>query len=59
MKEMLEAAKAAKTQIAGLTAREKNAALSAMADSLLVCEEAILAANALDLEAAKGGICPM
>ena len=37
MKEMLEAAKAAKFQIANLTAREKNAALNAMADSLLDC----------------------
>ena len=54
MKEMLEAAKAAKTQIAALTAQEKNAALNAMADSLLDCEDTILKANALDLEAAKG-----
>ena len=54
MKEMLEAAKAAKFQIAHLTAREKNAALNAMADSLLDCEDAILKANALDLAAAKG-----
>ena len=54
MKEMLEAAKAAKFQIANLTAREKNAALHAMADSLLDCEDAILKANALDLAAAKG-----
>ena len=54
MKEMLEAAKAAKFQIANLTAREKNAALDAMADSLLDCEDAILKANALDLAAAKG-----
>ena len=54
MKKMLEAAKAAKSQIANLTAREKNAALNAMADSLLDCEDAILKANALDLAAAKG-----
>lgn len=54
MKEMLEAAKAAKSRIAGLTAGEKNAALNAMADSLLMCETAILEANALDLEGAKG-----
>ena len=54
MKEMLEAAKTAKFQIANLTAREKNAALNAMADSLLDCEDAILKANALDLAAAKG-----
>ena len=54
MKEMLEAAKAVKPRIAGLTAWEKNAALNAMADSLISCAEAILDANALDLEAAKG-----
>ena len=54
MKEMLEAAKAVKPRIAGLTAGEKNAALNAMADSLISCAEAILDANALDLEAAKG-----
>ncbi|MDO5544542.1 MAG: glutamate-5-semialdehyde dehydrogenase [Eubacteriales bacterium] len=56
MKEMLEAAKAAKSQIAGLTSQEKNAALNAMADSLLVCEDTILKANAMDLEAAKGHV---
>ena len=56
MKEMLEAAKAAKNQIAGLTSQEKNAALNAMADSLISCEEAILDANALDLKAAKGHV---
>ena len=54
MKEMLEAAKAAKTTVAGLTAPEKNAALNAMADSLISCEKTILEANTLDLEAAKG-----
>ena len=54
MKEMLEAAKAAKTTVAGLTAPEKNAALNAMADSLISCEATILEANTLDLEAAKG-----
>ena len=54
MKEMLEAAKAVKPRIAGLTAGEKNAALNAMADSLISCAEAILDANVLDLEAAKG-----
>ena len=56
MKEMLEAAKAAKSQIACLTAREKNTALHAMADSLLKREAAILAANALDLDAARGHV---
>ena len=56
MKEMLEAARAAKSRIAGLTAREKNNALHAMADSLERCEAAILQANALDLEGAKGHV---
>jgi len=53
---MLTAAKAAKAQITRLTAEEKNAALYAMADALMQNEAAILAANALDLEAAKGTV---
>jgi len=56
MKTMLEAAKAAKTEIARLTPEQKNAALNAMADALLENEAAILAANAQDLEAAKGTV---
>lgn len=56
MKEMLEAAKAAKTAVAALTEQEKNAALHAMADSLLACKGAILEANALDLAAAEGQV---
>ena len=56
MKKMLEAAKAAKSLISCLTEQEKNAALHAMADSLLACEKEILEANALDLEAAKGQV---
>lgn len=56
MKTMLEAAKAAKTEIACLTTEQKNAALNAMADALLTHEPEILAANALDLEAAKSQI---
>ena len=56
MKTMLEAAKAAKTEIARLTTEQKNAALYAMADALIANEEDILAANALDLEAAKGTV---
>ena len=56
MKTMLTAAKAAKPEIARLTASQKNAALEAMADALLAREQAILAANALDLEAARGSI---
>ncbi len=56
MKTMLQAAKAAKAQIARLTSEEKNAALYAMADALLEQQDAILSANALDLDAAKTSI---
>ena len=56
MKAMLEAAKAAKFEIARLTSEQKNAALNAMADALLENEADILAANVLDLEAAKGTV---
>ena len=48
MKTMLEAAKAAKTEIARLTTEQKNAALGAMADALIAEQAAILAANAAD-----------
>jgi len=54
MKTLLENAKAAKAAIARLTTDQKNAALNAMADALIENEAAILAANDLDLEAAKG-----
>ena len=56
MKTMLEAARAAKPEIACLTEQQKNACLNAMADALLENEESILAANALDLEAARGTV---
>ena len=56
MKTMLEAAKAAKTEITRLTTQQKNSALLAMADALIAHQDAILAANALDLEAAKGTV---
>ena len=56
MKTMLKQAKAAKAQVSCLTSAQKNAALNAMADALLEQEQAILSANALDLEAAKGTV---
>ncbi len=56
MKEMLQAAKAAKTQVASLTTEQKNAALHAMADSLLAHQEQILAANADDIKHATNTI---
>ncbi len=56
MNAMLEAAKAAKTAIATLTSDQKNAALNAMADALIANQQSILAANALDLEAAQGTV---
>ena len=56
MQTMLEAAKAAKAEITRLTTEEKNAALLAMADALEANQDAILAANAADLEAARGTV---
>ena len=56
MNKMLAAAQAAKMEIAQLTTEEKNAALIAMAQALLDNQDAILAANAKDMEAAKGTV---
>ena len=56
MKTMLTAAKAAKYEVSQLTTEAKNAALNAMADALIQYEAEILAANALDLEAARGTV---
>ena len=56
MEAMLKAAKAAKFEINRLTTAQKNQALAAMADALEREQEAILAANALDLEQAKGTV---
>ena len=50
---MLENARAAKATVSRLTTQEKNDALNAMADALLAHQQAILAANALDLDAAR------
>ena len=59
MQTMLENARAAKATISRLTTQEKNDALNAMADALLAHQEAILAANALDLDAARGIVSPV
>ena len=56
MKTMLEAAKAAKFSVTALTTEQKNAALEAMAQALLDNQEAILAANASDIENATGKV---
>jgi len=56
MEVMLKAAKAAKFEINRLTTEQKNNALAAMADALEREQEAILAANALDLEQARGTV---
>ena len=53
MNELFLAAKAAKNTVARLGTEQKNAALEAMAASLEAEQDKILAANALDLEAAK------
>ena len=56
MKNMLENAKKAKFSVGNLTTEKKNAALLAMASALEAAQDQILAANALDMEAAKGKI---
>ena len=55
-REQLIAAKAAKTALACASTEQKNAALHAMADALIEDTAAILAANAADLDAARGVI---
>ncbi len=54
--EILSSAKNAVPQLLTLTSEEKNYALLAMADSLEQATAEILAANALDMEAARGHI---
>ncbi len=56
MKTMLTAAKAAKFALMSLTTAQKNAALEAMAQALLDNQDAILAANAQDMENARGKV---
>lgn len=56
MIKMLKAAKAAKAQVASLSTEQKNAALNAMADALLVQQAQILAANADDIKNAASTI---
>ena len=59
MTNMLQAAKAAKSEIARLSTEQKNNALLAMADALIARQAEILAANAADLEQAKNTISPV
>ena len=56
---LLEEALAAKPALAALSSEEKKAVLLSMADALEADTKAILAANALDLEAAQGHIAPV
>lgn len=52
--QILELATAAKESLASLSTEVKNRALLSMADALIVHTDAILAANAIDAEAAAG-----
>lgn len=54
--ELLRRAKTAKAAMATADTQTKNHALEAMADALLAAQPDILAANALDLAAAKGTV---
>lgn len=56
---LLEEALAAKPALAALSTEEKKAVLLSMADALEADTEAILAANAQDLEAAQDTIAPV
>ena len=57
--DILKRAKAAAPALASADTAKKNAALHAMADALLADEASILAANQLDLDAAKDHISPV
>ena len=54
--ELLQKAKGAKTAMALADTETKNRALTGMADALLTHQDGILAANQLDLDAARGTI---
>ena len=56
MMELLAAARGAKNEVGQLSTWQKNQALLAMAEALEESRESILAANALDLAAARGNI---
>ena len=56
MMELLAAARGAKNEVGQLSTWQKNQALLAMAEALEESRENILAANALDLAAARGSI---
>ena len=55
-REILQAAKAARPALQGADTQQKNRALLAMADALEAQAEAILAANAQDMDAARGTV---
>ena len=55
-REILQAAKAARPALQGADTQRKNTALLAMADALEAQAETILAANAADMDAARGAI---
>ncbi len=57
--QLLQDAKSASRVLACATTTQKNDALYAMADSLVSAEAEILAANAIDLEKAKGTTTPV
>lgn len=56
MIEILNAARAAKFEVAALTSEQKNTALKAMADVLLAHEKSIMTANEADVQAAQGTV---
>ena len=57
--ELMQRAKAAAPALAAADTERKNRALLAMADALEAAQEEILAANRLDVEAARGAISPV